>query len=68
MRFQFDPGKAAGNLKKHGASFADAEGVFNDPLAIYCSDPDALGEERCVAVGMGSVGAVMVVVLYMARR
>ena len=62
MRFQFDPGKAAGNLKKHGVSFADAEGVFNDPLAIHCSDPDAQGEERFIAVGMGSAGAIMVVV------
>lgn len=28
VRFQFDPAKAAGNLKKHIVSFADAEGVF----------------------------------------
>jgi hypothetical protein len=25
MEFQFDPAKAAGNLRKHGVSFADAE-------------------------------------------
>jgi hypothetical protein len=34
MRFQFDPAKAAANLRKHGVSFADAEGIFGDPLAI----------------------------------
>jgi uncharacterized DUF497 family protein len=28
MDFEFDPAKAAGNLRKHGVSFADAEGVF----------------------------------------
>lgn len=61
MRFQFDPGKAAGNLKKHGVSFADAEGVFKDPLAIHGLDPDALGEERFIAVGMGSVRVMVVV-------
>ena len=46
MRFQFDPKKAAFNLRKHGVSFAGAEGVFLDPLAIQQSDPDAEGEER----------------------
>jgi hypothetical protein len=62
MRFEFDPTKAASNLKKHGISFADAEGVFYDPLAIHCSDPDAKGEERFVAVGMGSAGEILVVI------
>lgn len=33
MEFQFDPAKAAGNLRKHGVSFADAESLFSDPLA-----------------------------------
>lgn len=62
MRFPLDPGKAAGNLKKHGVSFADAEWVFSDPLAIHCPDPDAQGEERFIAVGMGSLGVIMVAV------
>jgi uncharacterized DUF497 family protein len=35
VRFQFDPAKAASNLKKHRVSFADAEGVFYDPRAIH---------------------------------
>jgi uncharacterized DUF497 family protein len=34
MDFQFDPAKAAGNLRKHGVSFADAEGVFMDSRCI----------------------------------
>jgi hypothetical protein len=54
MRFQFSPAKATSNLRKHGVSFADAEGVFYDTLAIHCDDPEAKGEERFVAVGMGS--------------
>jgi uncharacterized DUF497 family protein len=62
MRFQFDPTKAANNLRKHGVSFADAEGVFLDPLAIHREDPDAEGEERFVAVGLGSAGQSLVVV------
>ena len=34
MRFQYDPAKAAANVSKHGVWFADAEGVFKDPLAL----------------------------------
>ena len=62
MRFQYDPGKVASNLKKHGVSFADAEAVFYDPLALHRPDQDAEGEERFVAVGLGSAGQVLVVV------
>jgi uncharacterized protein len=32
MRFQYDPAKAAANVRRHGVSFADAEGVLKDPL------------------------------------
>jgi len=62
MRFQFDPRKAVANLRKHGVSFADAEGVFFDPLAMHQDDPDSESEERFVAVGTGSAGKVLVVV------
>lgn len=62
MRFQFDPAKARINLQKHGVSFADAEGVFEVPLAIHCPDPDAQDEERFVALGLGSAGELLVVV------
>jgi uncharacterized DUF497 family protein len=56
MRFQFDPAKAAENQRKHGISFADAEGVFTDPLAIHCPDPDSEAEERFIGIGLGSAG------------
>lgn len=62
MRFQYDPGKAAANLRKHGVSFADAEGVLEDPLALTVQDPDAEGEERFITIGMGSAGELLVVV------
>jgi uncharacterized protein len=62
MDFQFDPAKAAGNLRKHGVSFSDAEAVFMDPLALHRVDPDAEGEERFVAIGAGSAGHLLVVV------
>ena len=62
MRFQHDPRKAAANLTKHGVSFADAEGVLADPLAITVEDPDAPGEPRFVTIGLGSAGELLVVV------
>jgi len=62
LAFQYDPTKAETNLKDHGVSFSDAEGVFFDPLALHRPDPDAEGEERFVAMGLGSAGQILVVV------
>ena len=62
MRFRSDPAKAASNLKKHGVSFADAEGALEDPLAVTVEDPDAESERRFVTIGMGSAGELLVVV------
>ena len=52
VRFQYDPAKAATNLKKHKVSFADAEGVLQDPLALTLEDPDSQGERRFVTLGL----------------
>ena len=62
MRFQSDPEKAAANLRKHGVSFGDAEGVFEDPFAITIEDPDAEGERRFVTIGLGNAGELLVVI------
>ena len=62
MRFQQDPVKAAANLKKHGVSFADAEGVLEDPLAVTVEDPDAESETRFVTVGLGNAGELLVAI------
>ena len=62
MPLAHDPVKADANLKKHGISFADAEGVLYDPLAVTIEDLDATGERRFVSVGLGSAGEVLVVV------
>ena len=62
MRFWPDAAKAASNLRKHGVSFADAEGVLQDPLGVTVEDPDAEGEQRFVSIGLGSAGELLVVV------
>lgn len=62
MKFQYDPAKAKSNLKKHKVSFADAEGVFYDPLAIHQEDPHSEQEDRWIGIGMGSASQILVVV------
>ncbi len=65
MTFEYDPQKAQTNWQKHNVSFAEAEFVFYDPLAIHDIDPDATDEERFIAVGMGNSGLLLVVVYTM---
>lgn len=62
MDVEFDPTKAAANLKKHGVSFAEAESVLYDPMALTVEDGNAEGEARFVSVGMGALGRVLTVV------
>lgn len=61
MAFEFDPKKAAANLRKHGVSFADAEPVFYDSLALTREDADASGEARFVTVGADALGRILTV-------
>jgi len=35
---------------------------FKDPLAVTVEDPDAVGEQRFVTVGLGNAGELLVVV------
>jgi uncharacterized DUF497 family protein len=62
VRYQHDPAKAASNFRKHGVSFADAEGALQDPLGLTMEDPDARGERRFVTLGLGGAGELLVVV------
>jgi uncharacterized DUF497 family protein len=62
MPLEHDPVKAAANLKNHGVSFADAEGVLFDPMALTIEDIDAVGERRFVSIGLGSAGEILVVI------
>lgn len=60
MSYEWDPHKAAANLKKHQVDFADAVGVFEDPLAITMPD-DRHEEARFVTVGTDFLGRLLVV-------
>jgi uncharacterized DUF497 family protein len=61
MSYQWDPGKAASNLKKHKIDFADAVGVFEDEWALTIREQHA-DEQRWATVGMDFFGRVLVVV------
>jgi uncharacterized DUF497 family protein len=45
VRFEWDPSKAAANLRKHDVSFGEAETAFADDRALLLDDPDHAGEE-----------------------
>ncbi len=62
MRFEWDPEKAAANLKKHGVTFQEAASVFGDPLAITFQDPDhSEDEERYLTFGLSLQKRLIVV-------
>lgn len=62
MSIQYDPAKASANLRKHGVSFSDAEGMLRDPMALTIEDIAAIDERRYVTIGLGSAGDLLVVV------
>ncbi|MGH8675893.1 MAG: BrnT family toxin [Burkholderiales bacterium] len=62
MSAEFDPKKDAANIKKHGVSLSEGDGVLSDPLALTVEDDRAEGEQRFVTMGMNVFGALMVVV------
>ena len=61
VSFEFDPKKAAANLRKHGISFAEAEPVLYDPRALTREDIDAVAEQRIVTVGTDALGRILAV-------
>ena len=62
-RFEWDPNKAASNLRKHGVSFQTAVLVFADPKALVMQDRVESGEERWQAIGVVE-GLFMLVVAH----
>jgi uncharacterized DUF497 family protein len=62
VRFEWDPWKARANLRAHGVSFAEAITALEDDYALTRDDPDTPDEARFVTLGMGSSGALLVVV------
>jgi hypothetical protein len=62
MEFEWDPSKAAENLRKHKVGFHEAATVFGDFFGTTASDPDHSAEERrSITVGLPSRGRVLMV-------
>jgi uncharacterized DUF497 family protein len=63
IKFEWDPGKARRNLRKHGIDFDEASTVFADTLSITIPDPDhSEEEERWVTMGLSNRQRLLVVV------
>lgn len=52
MDFEWDPGKAAANLAKHGIAFEVAKDVFRDPARLILLDDSSEVEERWRTIGL----------------
>ena len=68
IRFSWDRAKAAGNLKKHGVCFDEAQTVFYDDFAVQFLDENhSEDEERFFMLGM-STGANLLLVCHCERE
>jgi hypothetical protein len=62
VEFEWDPGKAAENLRKHSVGFREATTVFGDPLEVTIPDPDhSEGENRFLSLGFSAASRLLVV-------
>jgi len=62
MKIEWDPVKAAVNLKKHGVSFEEAATALSDPMAVTGLDPDhSIYEERFITFGISERRRLVVV-------
>ena len=62
IKFDWDPAKAAENLKKHGVSFDEAQSVFYDEFAVQFFDEDhSSNEERFLMLGMSAEARLLLI-------
>ena len=62
MDFEWDPAKARSNERKHGVSFFEACGVFDDDHSSTVHDPDhSVDQSRYLIFGVSKGGRYLVV-------
>jgi uncharacterized protein len=62
MKFEWDPAKAAANIRKHRVSFETAVTVFYDDCAVQFFDENhSAAEDRFLLLGMCSDPRLLVV-------
>lgn len=63
LHFEWDPGKAASNARKHGVTFEEAATAFADDFGLVIPDPDHSAEEdRFILLGLSGAARHLVVV------
>lgn len=62
VQIDWDPGKAQANLQAHQVGFPEAATVLEDEFALTREDPDAIGAQRFVTLGLSGLGNLLVVV------
>ena len=62
--FEWDPQKASTNVQKHGVTFEQATGIFNDPMALTVFDEGSSSEheDRWITLGQSFGKHYLVVV------
>jgi uncharacterized protein len=61
--FEWDSGKAAQNISKHGVAFEEAVTVFGDPLSITIRDTfHSSSEDRFIIIGQSNQQRLLVIV------
>ena len=62
MQFEWDPKKAAINLRDHKVTFEEASTALEDELSLTGDDPDhSIVEERLITFGVSSAGRLLTV-------
>jgi uncharacterized DUF497 family protein len=62
LRFEWDPRKAAANIRRHRVSFEEASTAFYDDDAILIDDPEhSQGEARFVLLGLSARFRLLVI-------
>lgn len=63
LEFEWHEKKADANRRKHGISFEEATGAFDDPSSLTIPDPaHSREEDRFVLIGRTATGEIVVVV------
>ncbi len=62
LQFEWDPSKAAINLRRHKVPFEEAATVFQDTLSITVPDPDhSMEEDRNIIIGLSNRSRLLIV-------
>lgn len=62
LEFEWDEGKNAANIRKHGVSFHEAADAFRDGRSsLYYDEPHSEYEDRFYLIGMSSKPNLLVV-------